>query len=111
MNGHSGLICKRKFDKFRPKIVVKSASVKALAHVGRMWGIDHAAGVRVVCPSQEGFMDSRAPEGVSSAVSTTSSAKSHRHEGRNFWVLTAYGISGLALFGVLAYYFSDFVSH
>src|ERR1035438_5824577 len=26
-------------------------------------------------------------------------------------VLTAYGISGLALFGVLAYFFSDFISH
>lgn len=56
-------------------------------------------------------MDSRAPESVSPAVQTNSSAKSHPHEGRNFWVLTAYGISGLALFGVLAYYFSDFISH
>jgi hypothetical protein len=55
-------------------------------------------------------MDSRAPESVSSASSTTT-AKAHPHEGRNFWVLTAYGISGLALFGVLAYYFSDFISH
>jgi hypothetical protein len=55
-------------------------------------------------------MDSRAPEGISLAVSTTS-AKSHPREGRNFWVLTAYGVSGLALFGVLAYYFSDFVAH
>jgi hypothetical protein len=26
-------------------------------------------------------------------------------------VLTAYGISGLALFGILAYFFSDFISH
>jgi hypothetical protein len=26
-------------------------------------------------------------------------------------VLTAYGIVGLALFGVLAYFFSDFISH
>jgi hypothetical protein len=56
-------------------------------------------------------MDSRAPESVSPTVSTASSAKVHPHEGRNFWVLTAYGISGLALFGVLAYYFSDFISH
>ncbi len=55
-------------------------------------------------------MDSRAPGSVSSPVSSVASAKSHPHEGRNFWVLTAYGISGLALFGVLAYYFSDFVS-
>ena len=56
-------------------------------------------------------MESRAPESMSSAVSPSTSAKSRAHEGRNFWVLTAYGISGLALFGVLAYYFSDFVSH
>ncbi|MGD0989082.1 MAG: hypothetical protein ABR874_14815 [Candidatus Sulfotelmatobacter sp.] len=33
------------------------------------------------------------------------------HEGRGAWVLTAYGISGLALFGVLAYFFSDFIAH
>jgi hypothetical protein len=55
-------------------------------------------------------MDSRAPGSVSSPASSATGAKSHPHEGRNFWVLTAYGISGLALFGVLAYYFSDFVS-
>jgi hypothetical protein len=30
--------------------------------------------------------------------------------GRGAWVLTAYGISGLALFGVLAYYFSDYIA-
>jgi hypothetical protein len=35
----------------------------------------------------------------------------HHHEGRGAWVLTAYGISGLALFGVLAYFFSDFIAH
>jgi len=34
----------------------------------------------------------------------------HR-EGRGAWVLTAYGISGLILFGILAYFFSDFVAH
>jgi hypothetical protein len=56
-------------------------------------------------------MESGAPENMSSAVSPSTGVKSHAHEGRNFWVLTAYGISGLALFGVLAYYFSDFVSH
>lgn len=55
-------------------------------------------------------MDSRAPEASSSLVSPKG-AKSHPREGRNFWVLTAYGISGLALFGILAYYVSDFVSH
>ncbi|MBV9572930.1 MAG: hypothetical protein JOY93_02660 [Acidobacteriales bacterium] len=31
-------------------------------------------------------------------------------EGRNVWVLTAYGISGLALFGILVYYFSTYVT-
>jgi hypothetical protein len=30
---------------------------------------------------------------------------------RGAWVLTAYGISGLALFGVLAYFFSSYVAH
>jgi len=54
-------------------------------------------------------MEPRAPEGT--FVSPSNAAKSHPHEGRNFWVLTAYGITGLALFGVLAYYFSDFVAH
>jgi len=35
-----------------------------------------------------------------------------RHkEGRGAWVLTCYGICGLALFGVLAYFFSDFIAH
>jgi hypothetical protein len=32
------------------------------------------------------------------------------HEGRSVWVLTAYGISGLALLGVLAYYFSSYIT-
>ena len=56
-------------------------------------------------------MEHQAPQ--SSTVSTTisqSSTKAHPREGRNFWVLTAYGISGLVLFGILAYYFSDFVA-
>jgi hypothetical protein len=41
--------------------------------------------------------------------STSTSAR--RHEGRGAWVLTAYGVCGLALFGVLAYFFSDFIAH
>ncbi|HEY7095199.1 MAG TPA: hypothetical protein VH437_00625 [Terriglobales bacterium] len=41
--------------------------------------------------------------------STTSKAPC-KHEGRNVWVLTAYGISGLALFGILAYYVSQFLA-
>jgi hypothetical protein len=56
-------------------------------------------------------MDSRAPESMASTVSSSSTTKIYRREGRNFWVLTAYGISGLALFGILAYFFSDFVAH
>ncbi len=34
-----------------------------------------------------------------------------RHEGRGAWVLTAYTISGLTIFGVLAYFFSNFIAH
>jgi hypothetical protein len=36
---------------------------------------------------------------------------SNRYEGRSTWVLAAYTISGLALFGVLAYFFSNFIAH
>jgi hypothetical protein len=58
-------------------------------------------------------MEDRAPV-VSSSASQPSSdqtaSHTHHHEGRGAWVLTAYGISGLALFGVLAYYFSDFIA-
>jgi hypothetical protein len=43
--------------------------------------------------------------------SSTTTSAIRKHEGRGAWVLTAYGISGLALFGVLAYFFSDFISH
>ena len=57
-------------------------------------------------------MEDRAPVVNSTEQSsTTTSASKHHHEGRGAWVLTAYGISGLALFGVLAYFISDFVSH
>ena len=53
-------------------------------------------------------MEDRAPvvPSVSQATPTTK-----RCEGRGAWVLTAYGISGLALFGILAYFFSTFISH
>jgi hypothetical protein len=37
-------------------------------------------------------------------------ASQPRQEDRNVWVLTAYGASALALFGILAYYFSDFIT-
>ena len=61
-------------------------------------------------------MEDRAPV-VSSSVSQSDSQSSlslsalRRREPRGAWVLTAYGISGLALFGVLAYFFSDFIAH
>jgi hypothetical protein len=55
-------------------------------------------------------MEDRAPI-VSPVVEQSAPAKHHHHEGRGAWVLTAYGISGLTLFGVLAYFFSDFIAH
>jgi hypothetical protein len=55
-------------------------------------------------------MENRA-RGDSSTAAKKSQAPTTRHEGRGVWVLTAYGISGLALLGVLLYYFSDFITH
>ncbi|MGB2602649.1 MAG: hypothetical protein WBC78_03585 [Candidatus Sulfotelmatobacter sp.] len=46
----------------------------------------------------------------SSTQSISRSSATTRFAGRGAWVLTAYGISGLALFGVLAYFFSDFIA-
>ena len=48
--------------------------------------------------------------GNSSTAASGSRSVPHR-EGRGVWVLTAYGISGLALFGILVYYFSTYVTH
>jgi hypothetical protein len=58
-------------------------------------------------------MEDRAPVVSASNTdqSSTSTSSVRQHEGRGAWVLTAYGISGLALFGILAYFFSDFISH
>jgi hypothetical protein len=53
-------------------------------------------------------MEDRAPV-VNPAVQQSTTTR--KREGRGAWVLTAYGISGLALFGLLAYFFSDFISH
>ena len=44
-----------------------------------------------------------------SATAATPSDKVRR-EDRNVWVLTAYGIAGLTLFGVLVYYFSSYIT-
>ena len=46
----------------------------------------------------------------SSARVASPKSRGVKHEDRNVWVLTAYGVSALALFGILAYYFSDFVT-
>jgi len=48
---------------------------------------------------------------VVSPTQQSNSSSAVKHEGRGAWVLTAYGICGLALFGVLAYFFSDFIAH
>jgi hypothetical protein len=53
-------------------------------------------------------MEHRALE--NSSVSPANQASTHK-EGRGAWVLTIYGISGLALLGVLAYYFSAYITH
>ncbi|MBV8051962.1 MAG: hypothetical protein JOZ80_12275 [Acidobacteriaceae bacterium] len=55
-------------------------------------------------------MDDRA---LSSSSVTTANNESSAvtTKNRGVWVLTAYGISGLALFGVLVYYFSTYVTH
>jgi hypothetical protein len=57
-------------------------------------------------------MEDRASVSSSSALNqSNSNASSNKHfAGRGAWVLTAYGISGLALFGVLAYFFSDYIA-
>lgn len=46
-----------------------------------------------------------------SSTATAGSRSAPQREGRGAWVLTAYGISGLALFGILIYYFSTYVTH
>lgn len=56
-------------------------------------------------------MEDRAPVVSSTDTEQSSATNTHHHEGRGAWVLTAYGICGLALFGILAYFFSDFISH
>jgi hypothetical protein len=55
-------------------------------------------------------MDDRAL-GNSSASAVNPQSSGFPRESRGVWVLTAYGISGLALFGILVYYFSTYVTH
>jgi hypothetical protein len=56
-------------------------------------------------------MEDRAPVSSSAVEQSSSKPSVKKHfAGRGAWVLTAYGISGLALFGVLAYFFSDYIA-
>ena len=45
-----------------------------------------------------------------SATTDDSKRSTTKKEDRNVWVLTAYAISGLALFGILIYYFSSYIT-
>jgi hypothetical protein len=47
---------------------------------------------------------------LGNSATTNSQAVATRHEGRHVWVLTAYAVSGLALFGVLIYYVSSYIA-
>lgn len=47
---------------------------------------------------------------LSTPAVDTLKPEAKKNENRSVWVLTAYGISGLTLFGVLAYYISDFLA-
>ena len=49
-------------------------------------------------------------QSVENSSTRAPSPREVKHEDRNVWVLTAYGVSALALFGILAYYFSDFIT-
>jgi hypothetical protein len=50
------------------------------------------------------------PQSVSQQ-SVSQQSMLRRREGRGAWVMTAYCISGLALFGLLAYFFSEYIAH
>jgi hypothetical protein len=52
-------------------------------------------------------MENRA---LGSSTTASSPSTTTHHEGRNFWVLTAYAVSGLAVFGVLIYYVSAYIT-
>jgi hypothetical protein len=49
--------------------------------------------------------------GNSSPSTVQTQAGETQHACRGAWVLTCYGISGLALLLVLAYYFSAYITH
>lgn len=47
---------------------------------------------------------------LGNSATTNSQAAATHHAGRNVWILTAYAVSGLALFGVLIYYVSAYIT-
>jgi len=65
-----------------------------------------SAGIQIL----EGLMEQQAAGSSPSNAPGAGSSQAPHHEGRGVWVLTAYGVSGLALFGVLMYYFSVYVT-
>ena len=46
----------------------------------------------------------------SATPSTTASSSCRPGARRGSWVMTAYAVSGLALFGLLAYFFSNYIT-
>ncbi|PYX35677.1 MAG: hypothetical protein DMG75_13220 [Acidobacteria bacterium] len=61
--------------------------------------------------AEEIYMDHQTPGTTAPTTGSQQSSNAAHREGRNVWVLTAYGISGLTLFGVLAYYFSQYLAN
>jgi hypothetical protein len=45
-----------------------------------------------------------------SSASNSKLSGVHPREGRSVWIVTLYAISGLSLFGILAYFFSSYVT-
>jgi hypothetical protein len=62
-------------------------------------------------PNREVLMEHRAPSSAALSSSTQASPAVHPREGRGAWILTAYGIAGLAVFGVLLYYFATYITN
>jgi hypothetical protein len=56
-------------------------------------------------------MDQRAPANPAVPLNSTSTARDTTSDCRNVWILTGYIISFLTLGGVLAYYFSGYITH
>ena len=45
---------------------------------------------------------------VTAPAASETSHKQYPKEGRNVWIVTVYAITGLAFFGVLAFYISNY---